>query len=312
MLSYSTITPTNRDFNDFKWLLRSLDQQTTLPEQVFILYDKKVNKSEHKKLESQVIKCKNLKGRIELVTTHSDKNFYVEKWASRLRNYGFKLVKSSLVLSVDDDNEFDPNFCEEMLKCYSKLFKKGEWVIQPIEEFRKTWMIRFSGYRSFSPFRVRPKRISYNPSEKEPYTSPVAPSNCFMGSVKLFKKYPFTNKLTFVYEDFLFFGILARHGYPVHICPSVRTHHMMSPRNKLQNLYIDTPERAFQKTRNKSILMREIWSTWDLVIYYLLGFWLQSGRQGLHVVLFAPWRDKIPLCRAIIRGTRTGLFTKIK
>ena len=183
-------------------------------------------------------------------------------------------------------------------------------MIQPLEEYRRSGVLRFTGYSGFSPFRVRPQKIVYNPDITKPYISPLAPSNCFLGATKLFLRYPFVDKLSFVYEDFLFFGILSKHGYPVYMCPSVRTHHMMSPRTKLQNLYIDTPERAFQKMRNKSILMKTIGSSRDLLIYYSLGWWLQSGRSGLHIVVFAPRKDKLPLCRAIVHGSIVGLFSR--
>lgn len=310
MLQYSTVTPTNRSFEDIRGLLFSLSQQTILPKKIIVLYDKKISVKEQANIKTQCMQYKTIVDRIVFVTEHTDTNFTVWKGASRLRNYGFSLVNTPLVLAVDDDNEFDIDFCEKLLSCYETCFDNKDWILQPLEEYRKSGKLRFTGYSWFSPFRVRPKKITYNATITKPYISPIAPSNCFLGATKLFLKYPFVEKLKFVYEDFLFFAVLSKHGYPVHICPSVRTHHMMSPRTKLQNLYIDTPERAFQKMRNKSILMKEIASPLDLLIYYSFGWWLQSGRSGLHVLIFASRRKKLPLCRAIIRGSVVGLLTK--
>lgn len=304
MLSYSVIIPTNRKYWDLTWLLKSLNDQKVLPEFVVILYDRKVTKKEHQNLEKKCKSHSKLKEKIILVSQISDPKFMVKKGVSWLRNYGFWLIKTPLVLSVDDDNEFSSDFCEKLIESYQNLFGENwQGIVQPVEELRNSWTVRFAGYKRFSPFRVRPTKIKYNPEQKKPYKSFLAPSNCFLGSVELFKNYPFDNKLKFAYEDFLFFARLYKAWYPIYMCPKIRTHHMMSPRNMLQNLYIETPERAFQKTRNKSILMKEIGTKRDLFIYYTLGFWLQSGWQWLHVVIFAPRKQKLPLCRAIIRGT---------
>lgn len=91
-------------------------------------------------------------------------------------------------------------------------------------------------------------------------TSPCAisfaSSNCLFGATELFRQFPFAEDMPFVYEDFCMTRTLSTSVQnSLLLLPTVYVQHMMQQKSKLQDLYIDTPFRAYQKAKNRILFV---------------------------------------------------------
>lgn len=289
------------------WLLQSLDNQTSLPSQIFLVYDKKIDNKSYTDLLSNISQFKNIANITKIISNVSDFNFIPSSGASYVRNYWLKQTRTQLTMFIDDDNEFTSSFVSNMLSSYKKLFSDSSpWVLMPIEELRYTWSVRFAWYSSFNPLIVRPIKSIIQSS---PYQINFGPSNCFMWSTQLFKENLFDENLPFVYEDFLFFRQISNKSNHIYLDPTIRIHHIMRTKTKLEDLYVWTINHAYQKWKNRSVLINKTCSATEKIQYYLCWLWWQTIYLVVYILLLASPKQKIPLIIALFRWTIKGIIS---
>lgn len=299
-MKYSAIIPTNRTAQDIAPTIQSLGHQTVLPDRVFILYDKATSYEDFQEYSAGVDHNtpKSLQKRIIIISEHTA-DFRAWQWVSYVRNYWILCVQTDYLLSVDDDNTFEPNFIQSFLSYTRQL--KNPSILIPTEHHQ--WRIRSRGYRWFSYFLG-----IQLPCKKQWQLVPIqfAASNCLFGPTTLFEHIQFDPQMKFVYEDFDMTRRVTKLGYGLYVTDTTISHNMQ-PKTPLQETYIDTPFRAQQKAQNRVLFVRKNATVRQRMIYSLFGI-------HIHTV-FLLWKlcryatpNKRKIARIIVRTTYTTVF----
>lgn len=146
-------------------------------------------------------------------------------------------------------------------------------IVVPVQHDEQG-QVRAAVADGFSFALCRPRWLTHELNESaDRYQSlMLASSNCLIGPTAIFVKYPFRQDVPFVYEDMIMTGEMSRGGVSL-ICDTwVTVVHHHGERSPLAELYADTPERAYHKSKHRILLVHTIGQGWDLVWFYLIGF----------------------------------------
>ena len=315
-MQYSVVIPTNRSIAAVLPTLQSLQKQTIAATQIIIVYDKLLTQNDYDSIH-RVIR-NNIQAwmieRISIVSNISH-DFEPGQWVSAVRNAWIQHADSEYILCIDDDNTIASD-CVKRLSILVKNAKEKyqqEPLIVPTEYHRNA--VRSRGYSGFSYLFGIP--ISYHEEQwfqiGEDYVGRIqfASSNCLFGHKSIFAQHPFNEKMSFVYEDFAMTASVHRAGIPVILAHSIIVNHHMRAKTPLEDSYIATPAFAYQKAKNRIWFVRILGNGRQKVVYFVLGLHIHTCALIAKTIRYAP--GFIPgymICYAIVRGTRSGLFSK--
>ena len=311
-MKYSVIIPTNRAIEKILPLLQSLEAQTEQAKAVFIVYDKILGPSELTSMQTYVIaNCSDdFSDRIQRIT-NIDHAFVPHTGVSYMRNFPLQLVKTPYILYIDDDNTFAHDFTQRLLHTTTAYHKQynTDCILIPTERYQ--WSVRSRGYRRRNPLLGTTISASGHTQilgEENVLPISFAASNCLRWSTAIFRSTPFDVDMPFVYEDFDM-TIRAKRKWVALFClTDLAIEHHMSPKSKLQDMYIDTPDRAYQKSKNRIIFTKHYYThkIWGL-LYMFTGLRIHTLYLMLLALLSAPRNKKLSIVWAIAKGTLAGL-----
>ena len=101
---------------------------------------------------------------------------------------------------------------------------------------------------------------------------------------------------------------MSTQGVKLYCDTKVIIHHYHAHRSRLAELYIDTPDRAYYKSKHRILLVHTIAkSRLQLLVFYTIGIWGHTFWLCLHIFFYAPVTRWISLFLALIRGTLDAL-----
>lgn len=147
-MTYSVVIPTNRSPVDYMPTLQSLENQTMWAQKIFLIIDKVITQTQLDQIKEEVSQhcAKDFCQTIEYVT-NINHAYIPHRGVSYVRNFGISLVKSLYTLCVDDDNTFEHNFVEDLVRIsdvYQEKYNQPCLLI-PTEWYKGK--IRSRGYR---------------------------------------------------------------------------------------------------------------------------------------------------------------------
>lgn len=310
-VSYAVVIPSNRVFDSIKPLLTSLITQTWTPDQLVIVRDRYADKSE---FDTYVISVKLLfaqlsKIKITIVHTLSDKKFVVWQGASYVRNVGRSKVKTPYMMFIDDDNVCPDDMCENLFGFVEHQIHPENTVVAPLQydDTRSTIRPALATWFNFALCRPRRWWDAFLASSERYHKLLLASSNCLAWPTLLFEAYPFPEDVPFVYEDLIMTAQMSKWSVQILADSRATVIHHHAHRNKLAEMYANTPERAYRKAKHRLILVYTLWNTWQKILFYISGFIWQLGRIGLHIMYYTPMSQWWVLYKALWKGTKDGI-----
>ncbi len=319
---YSVIIPTNRPIEKIIPTLFALSIQVQPVDKIYLLLDIKASKWFEQLVREYKSEIQTQLGDFAkkiLIISELDTSFKANLGVSYVRNYGFSLVDSPLVLSIDDDNIVDTDFCARLIQTRKEIKKttNKSAVLVPTEKHK--WKIRSRGYRRFSYFLgiQRPVAINIFSKRKIKYFAKEAvlpiqfsSSNCLFGATKTFQYVPFDERMEFIYEDMDLTQRITKAGYPMYVLLDLFINHEMRDKIPLEKSYLATPKDVYQKSRNRSIMVKNSADVEHKIVYFLFGLWIHSVFIFQKIIRFAPKTQRKLLLRQLRKGTRDGVLGK--
>lgn len=310
-ISYAVVIPSNRTFEQILPLLSSLSKQTLPPDQIVVVWDHAATKSEFDVFcISVTITFAMIEWiRVDIVHPRTDKNFVIGKGASYVRNSWRRKVKTSSMVFVDDDNICPEDRAENLFGFITHQNHPEHTIVAPIQYDGQTTQVRYALAPSFSFVYCRPRRKGNyylrHPERYHPLM--LASSNCLAWPTALFAQYPFPEDIPFVYEDLVMMAKMYRGGVQILVDSRATITHNHHHKNKLSELYGDTPQRAYWKAKHRIILVHTLGTWWQKIIFYLTGFRGQIGWLVFHMIYHAPMSQWWKLFSALGKWTRDGI-----
>ncbi len=315
-MQYSVVIPTNRPIAAVLPTLQSLQKQTISATQIIIVYDKLLTQNDYDSMQ-HVIRNNMQAWMIERISIISNisHDFQPDQWVSVVRNTWIQYADSDYILCIDDDNTIASNCIQRLstLVHNAKMKYNQEPLIVPTEYHKNT--IRSRGYSGFSYLFGIP--VAYHEQKwfqiGDDYVGHIqfASSNCLFGHKDIFKQHPFSERMSFIYEDFAMTASVYRAGIPLILAHSIIVNHHMRTKTPLEDSYIATPAHAYQKGKNRIWFVRILGNRREKICYFVLWLHIHTCALIAKTVRYAP--GFIPgymICYAIIRGTRAWLFSK--
>jgi GT2 family glycosyltransferase len=313
-MKYSVIIPTNRAIEKILPLLQSLEAQTEQASAIFIVYDKILGPSELSSMQTYVsANCSDdFADTIEWIT-NINHAFVPHTGVSYMRNFAINAIKTPYILYVDDDNTFAHDFTQRLLHTATAYHKQynTDCILIPTERYQ--WSVRSRGYRRRN--RLLGTTIGASGQTEMLGKENVLPisfaaSNCLRWSTEIFRSTPFDADMPFVYEDFDM-TIRAKRKWVALFClTDLAIEHHMCPKSKLQDMYIDTADRAYQKSKNRLIFAKHYYANSAMLLVYLCtGLWIHTAYLILLTLYAAPRGQKYSIIDAILQGTKAGLYS---
>lgn len=308
---YSIVIPSRRFLVDILPTIESISKQTLKPKKVFIILDKSIDKDFLYKYKFELSQnFWELFSNIEIVSC-VDYDFTPNNWVSYVRNFGFSLVNTDLVLSLDDDNVFEPEFCARLVSIVNLLEQKT--LLVPTEIHKNK--VRSRGYSSFI-YRLGKQKSLFFPKNciclPDDKICPIqfSSSNCIFGSTKIFQQIKFDERFKFIYEDFDFTRRVTKSGFDMFVVRWLNINHNMRPKNILEDKYIANPDDVFQKSQNRILFVKNTWSLFQKIQYFMFGLHIHSAFIVYNIIRFAPLKQKISLLRSFAFWTRSWILKK--
>jgi hypothetical protein len=178
------------------------------------------------------------------------------------------------MIYIDDDNTFDEYFTQKIFEYKNdKKYNPDYTLVVPVQYDDTTTFVRQAVADKFNFMLCRPRRVTNLLLESSDRYFPLSlsSSNCFVGSTSLFQQFPFDEQVPFVYEDLIMTGEMSQAGVDI-VCDSWSSViHSHGQRGVLSGLYINTPLRAYYKSKHRILLVHTIGSFWDKVLFYMIG-----------------------------------------
>ena len=310
--NYAIVIPTNRSVKQYEWLLQSIKNQSLLPDQIIIVVDKEfIDRTQYEEYIDEISQSlgKKCADRV-VVVTHLTDDFVVKHNASYVRNRWINHVDTKRLATIDDDNEFDQLFFENLIRKYTMCEQNNQapCLLIPTEYYRDTDQIWLQWYKRFNHRLSRQQSHRVSPTSHEMVSIQFSASNFLFGATELFKKFPFPEEVPFVYEDYIMTRSLYRWGYSLFLVPDLAIHHMMRNKTKIEHMYIHTTRLAYQKARNKIWFVQSTSTTREKLSFYGVGLRGHTVYLMLIALFYGKITSVFPIWWALLRGTIHGLF----
>ncbi|UFX83019.1 glycosyltransferase family 2 protein [Candidatus Absconditicoccus praedator] len=305
-MKFEVVIPSRGSIGTLQKIVESIVNSNVLPSKVHIIIDKFIGKDEYdiilyfifKKIEEE-------KKQIFNIITNLNSNLCPGVGVSYIRNFGINLCKSEYMYIIDDDNIFGENFFKETIESYSKYqnnFEK-EIFLSPTIMYRQTNKIQSQGFKKISPFLAK---VVPTKSTGDYSTPKLIGGNSIFGKTNNFKKIMFDEYFEFIYEDLDFSWRATNLGYKIVVDNNLKTNHMEKEKSATEKSFIGTPKTAYQKSRNRIILIKNNAKWWEKYIFYISGLWIQTG-WFIFLVLFLGKHSKFETFKSILKGTYEGI-----
>ena len=303
-MKFSVVIPSRWNISKLQGIVKSISLQSNLPDKVFIVIDKFLSKDEFDVLKYFISKWLSDKFVSSLVfVSNLNYNFLPNNWVSYVRNFWIKLVETDYLYVIDDDNIFNSDFFEKSISLYLELSEKlnSDLIFSPTIIYRKTWIIQSQGISRINPFLWKVV-LNYINNWKDYSVVKMIWWNSLFSKTKNFLEHRFDEYFSFVYEDLDFSWWCSNAWLTVIVSSLVEIYHMERNKTKAEKSFIWNPDMAYQKSRNRIMLVRKNWSKFFKYIFIFSWLWIQT-LWFFFLVLFFWWKNKYSTIKSIIKWT---------
>ncbi len=284
--------------------------QTLLPDRVIVLIHKHMPKEEMEVLYYLLRKQlpEHLLERLVFVTdTTSD--YEAGHWRGFDRNYLVSCATAEFTFMIDHDNVFGPTLFADMKHWYDKISAElgTDCVLSPTIMRRKTAKVQSQGITSFS--YLFPRYVYGRMWGEDWQHVMMVGANSLYGPTALFKQFPFDERFKRCYEDIDLTYRLWLADIPVIVLNKVEINHMETTKTPLQDRFLGDEATAYERALNRILFVKKHAQRYQKIAYMGCGLWVQT----IGFLLFVLWwggKKRIPLRRAIIQGTKDGLYAQ--
>ena len=114
-------------------------------------------------------------------------------------------------------------------------------------------------------------------------------------------------RFDFVYEDLDYSHTLQKSGHPIIVLKALKIFHMEREKNKLEQAWVGNIYQAYRKAKHRMMFVKKHATSGQKIQFYLLGFRGQPLRLIIKVLLLGEKKKRLPLIKAIWRGTWDGI-----
>jgi GT2 family glycosyltransferase len=163
--------------------------------------------------------------------------------------------------------------------------------------YRQTNLVQSRWFSSFNYFLSTPI-----PNKKNIEIEMFSGNGIFWPTY-VFQNNLFNEKIPFVYEDLYFTYNLFKKWFPIICSNSLQINHMEREKTKLELLFVWTPKISYQKWKNRFILVNDLWSFFQKILFYLLWFWTHTLWLIVNVLLYGRWLSRSKIIFSLLKGT---------
>jgi hypothetical protein len=193
---------------------------------------------------------------------------------------------------------------------HQKIYK-NDCLLIPTERYE--WHVRSHGYSGWNPLlwtTIAASGQSQLLADTHILPITFSSSNCLRWSTAIFRSTPFDTDMPFVYEDFDMTIRATRKWVPMFCLTDLAIEHHMSPKSKLQDMYIDTADRAYQKSKNRIIFAKHYYRHKIRgLLYMFTGLRVHTLYLTILALFAAPRAKKFSIIVAIAQGTNAWLHS---
>ena len=306
-MNFDIVIPSRGDIGVLKNIVESINKQNLKPQNVFIIIDKFLSQDEKDVISYFLFKNidKNNKNIFQIVC-NLNYEFNPCQGVSYVRNFWFDLCSSEYACVIDDDHIFDETFFEKIAEQYQQI-KQEIWkdmLFSPTIIFRKTNRIQSQWIKKINFFLSKVVLHKIKKNKNWDYVQMIW-ANCLFSKTKLFQEIRFDNCFEFVYEDLEFALRFKDRGYPIVVSNTISINHMEKEKSFTERSYIGNPNYAYQKARNRILVVKKNANIFQKIQFFVFGLWVQTVWFVLLVLFFGKW--KLKLLRNIASWTRDWL-----
>ncbi len=301
-MEFSVVIPSRWNIWKLQWIIDSIVVQTKLPKTTYIVLDKFFSKDEFDVLKYFLTKNipENFHSHFEFVS-NLNYNFLPDSGVSYVRNFWINLVSSEYLYIIDDDNIFENNFFENSLDEYI-LYLNNLWksFFAPTVIYRKTWNIQSQWFSWINTFtgKLIPKKIK----DKDYQIVKMIWWNSILWKKEYFRDIMFDEYFSFVYEDLDFSWSATNKWYKIIVSNNTTINHMEKTKSRTETSFIWNPEMAYQKSRNRIMLLRKHWGLISNIIFKIFGIWIQTI-WFIFLILFFSKNNKYSTIKSVFKWT---------
>ncbi len=299
-MNFEVVIPSRWNISTLKNICSCISEQSVLPDNVHVIIDKFISKDEFDVLKYFL--TKDLNKDLFNFVCNLNYNFCPNVGVSYARNFGIKLVKSEYMYMIDDDNVFNSNFFQDTLTQYQKIFWQlwNDIFLSPSILYRKTWRVQSQWIKYFNPFlsKVKLKKIK----NKDYVKVKMIWWNSLFGKTENFKKIMFDEYFKFVYEDLDFTWKASNKWIKIIVSNCLFINHMEREKSITERSFVWDPDVAYQKARNRIMLIRNNAWFFTRKVFFVSGLWIQTFWFIFLVIFFGKWSKK-SILKSIIKWT---------
>lgn len=271
--AYSVVIPSNRQVEAISPLILSLVNQTFLPQEIIIVWDQRATLEEFALYHDHLYSLFHLVNHVKLRIIHplTDQNFRIGQGASFVRNYGRAQVQTPYMIFIDDDNVVAEDFAQLIFAFIDQQVHDQAMILAPLQYDPTTSELRAALATGFNYRLSRPIWATHQLLETTDRYVPLslASSNCLIGPTQVFASYPFDEEIPFVYEDLEMIARMRRGGIQILADTRVGVNHHHMHRSRLAEMYANTPDRLYYKTKHRLILIHTMANCHQKIQFYL-------------------------------------------
>jgi glycosyltransferase involved in cell wall biosynthesis len=318
----SVIIPTrwSGDFSKLLRLLESLEKQTLQADEILIVIDFDVAR-------------KPLTDAIQTAECDTQNCKVVSQDGYGIcaaRNCWIKRAKGEYILLCDDDVRLqEEDVLERMMDEYNeearyKIQDTRGIILYPTITFHDTGNIQTQGFTWYNWLMCWPvpkygverksKLRSWFPKWlvnifggrwDDNQTLQLIWSICVFGRKSVFEGNLYDERFWFIYEDLEWSYRAYKSWIHIHNSEDIQIQHWEKQKDLLARSYIDKPENVYLKTKHRIWFVLKHANTKQLLMFYLVGFWVSNGRTLLFILLYGGKKGK--LVQERWRGIKEGV-----
>lgn len=318
-MQFDVVIPTRGNTHNLKNILTCISLQSLQPQRIIFV----VNWYEWTVLQLQWDVSKDLSPDLyKRVRWHIVPITHEHTWnASYARNIWRSMAQSEYIYFLDDDNQFSSDFFARTVAEFlsQKQEFKTDIVYSPTIIRRNSQTIQSQWIKAYHFLVWRPEPVLFSWWKQKIVTKlrflfPMSSlyknhwdyirvvtiwGNSLFSSKRIFEKYQFDEKMSFVYEDLDCLYRITKAGIPLIVSKKTWIHHMEVDKNRLQQSFLATPKSAFQKSKNRIVFIKKNATTFQKIVFYCL--WLPiTSLMTVFFILVRGWSNRFAILQSYI------------
>lgn len=291
-------------------ILGCLAQQSFQDFEVLIVCDRDFTDQERETFQSTLFSFVNFPNKDKKIRLFSHQNAdfvpHHQGGASYVRNFGIKHAQGVYLQLFDDDNEFDADYLEKILKFHKQFTKKyqKEVVITPTLMRRNTETIQNQGFSDYNYWLARPC-IHFLKTDQEFAEIKMFSGNGIFAKTTIMQQVLYDEDIAWIAEDLDFVYSIRELGFPILVFKALKIRHQERDKTYLEQARIGNSHSAQQKIKNLFLRVKKHGNFFQTLIFLWWSSWGISGWLGIKA-FFHGWSEKRKIICGLIKGYCNG------